>query len=97
VHDGLPQPAGGDDVRVNESDIGVVPARGVLRLDVESFARYRDDPRRLRALQRHLERQLADDSPPLDPAGVDDWHDQLRRSHALIMARLAELDAMSDG
>jgi hypothetical protein len=65
-----------------------------LVLDVEVLARCRDDPVRLRLAAATLAKNFSGvDDPPLDPIVLKSWHDQNRRAHDLVLARLAELDA----
>jgi hypothetical protein len=70
---------------------------GALVLDVEALAKYRNDPVRLRMVASVLERNFSGvDDPPLSPPVLESWHDQNRRAHELVLARLAELAAAED-
>lgn len=63
-----------------------------LTLDVEALAKYRDDPIRLAMVAETLARNFSGtDDPPLEPEALAAWHDQNRRAHQLVIARLDEL------
>ena len=72
-----------DDIAANE---------GSLTLNVEALARYRDDPVRLEMVAQTLARNFSGgDDPPLGTDALAVWHDQNRRAHQLVLARLEEL------
>ena len=66
---------------------------GTLTLGVEALAKYRHDPIRLRMVRDMLARNFSgEDDPPIGPDVPASWHDQNRRAHDLVTARLNELD-----
>ena len=68
------------------------PETGTLTLSVEALAKYRDDPIRLRMVRDMLARNFSgEDDPPLGPEALVSWHDQNRRTHELVTARLVVL------
>ena len=68
------------------------PNQGSLTLNVEALARYRDDPVRLEMAAKLLAKNFSgEDDPPLDAEALAAWHDQNRRAHSLVVARLEEL------
>lgn len=76
------------------------PNHGSLTLNVEALARYRDDPVRLELAALMLAKNFSgEDDPPLGPEALASWHEQNRRAHELVIARLTELrgdDGRSD-
>ena len=71
---------------------------GLLTLNVEALARYRNDPVRLELAAKMLAKNYSgEDDPPLGPDALAAWHDQNRRAHQLVLARLDELRRTGDG
>ena len=83
-------------VRRMDVDDGSID-EGSLTLNVEALARYRDDPVRLEMAAKMLAKNYSgEDDPPLPHAALRSWHEQNRRAHRLVLARLDELRRTED-